>query len=392
MNRTSFCLRVLAAALSASLGSAALAQGQIPPTTFPRSTTAPDNERLLVETVTGGLVHPWGMSFLPDGRLLVTERPGRLRIVSAGADGKGELSAPLAGLPGVAASGQGGLLDVAVDPNFAVNRFVFFSYAESGPGGSGTAVARGVLEGGGLSDVRVIYRQQPKTSGSLHFGSRIVFARDGTLWVTQGDKYGAMQSAQDLSTTLGKIVRITRDGAAPPDNPLVNRSGARPEIWSYGHRNVQGAAMHPQTGRLWTAEHGAQGGDEINSPEAGKNYGWPVITYGTDYGGAKIGAGITQAPGMEQPIHYYDPSIAPSGAAFVTGEVFRAWQGDLLVGALRGQHLSRLTIRDNRVVAEQRYLTDLRERIRDVRMGPDGFIYLLTDSPEGRLLRVRWKN
>ncbi len=365
------------------------------PTTFPNARSAPDNERLAVDTVASGLVHPWGMAFLPDGRMLVTERPGRMRIVSQ----RGEVSQALAGLPAVVASGQGGLLDVAIDPDFAQNRLVYWSYAEAGPGGSGTAVARGVLvdegvRGGGFNDVRVIYRQQPKTSGSLHFGSRIVFGRDRNLWITQGDKYSAMQSAQDLSTTLGKIVRITRKGGIPLDNPFVNRSGvqseARPEIWSYGHRNIQGAALHPQTGQLWTAEHGAQGGDEINNPQAGKNYGWPIITYGTDYGGAKIGTG-TSAPGMEQPVHYWDPSMAPSGAAFVTGEPFAAWRGDLLVGALRGQHVARLTIRDGKVVAEQRYFTDLRERIRDVRMGPDGLIYLLTDSPEGKVLRVRWK-
>lgn len=351
----------------------------------PRSPTpAPVDAPVRVQTVARGLEHPWGLAFLPDGRMLVTERPGRLRIVG----GDGRLSEPLAGVPEVLARGQGGLLDVALDPRFAATRLVYLSYAEPGEGGTaGTAVARGQLGEGRLEDVRVIYRQQPKVGGGNHFGSRLVFARDGTLFVTQGDRYAYRDRAQDLSVGFGKIVRINPDGSVPPDNPFVGRAGARPEIWSYGHRNVQGAALHPETGQLWTVEHGARGGDELNRPEAGKNYGWPVITYGVDYSGARIGEG-TAKPGMEQPVYYWDPVIAPSGMTFYTGEALSDWKGSLFIGSLRSALLVRLTLEGGRVTREERYLADLRERIRDVRQGPDGLLYLLTDSSDGRILRV----
>jgi glucose/arabinose dehydrogenase len=248
-------------------------------------------------------------------------------------------------------------------------------------------VARGRLGQGRLEDVRVIYQQQPKVRGAAHFGSRLVFARDGTLFVTQGDRFVYRDGAQDLSVGIGKIVRINPDGSVPRDNPFVGRAGARPEIWSYGHRNVQSAALHPRTGQLWTVEHGARGGDELNRPEAGKNYGWPVITYGVDYSGAKIGEG-TAKPGMEQPVYYWDPVIAPSGMTFYTGDALPDWKGSLFIGSLDPGLLVRLTLKDGRVAREERYLADLGERIRDVRQGPDGLVYLLTDSGDGRVLRV----
>jgi glucose/arabinose dehydrogenase len=316
--------------------------------------------------------------------MLVTERPGRLRLV----DPQGRLSAPLAGVPAVQAKSQGGLLDVAIDPRFADNRLVYLSYAEPGENGTaGTAVARGRLADIGLENVHVIYRQQPKVKGANHFGSRLVFARDGTLFVTQGERYDYKEQAQDLSSDLGKIVRLHPDGSVPRDNPFVGRDGARPEVWSYGHRNVQAAALHPETGRLWTVEHGARGGDELNHPEAGKNYGWPVITYGVDYNGTRIGEGTAKA-GMEQPVYYWDPVIAPSGMAFYTGERFRDWKGTVLIGSLKPGLLVRLTMEDGEVVREDRYLGDLGERIRDVRQGPDGLLYLLTDNDNGRILRL----
>jgi glucose/arabinose dehydrogenase len=352
----------------------------------PRSPTpAPVNGVVQAETVAKGFEHPWALAFLPDGRMLVTERPGRLRIV----EGDGRVSKPVDGVPRVFARGQGGLLDVALDPRFAENRLVYLSYAEPGEGSTaGTAVARGKLGEGKLEDVQVIYRQQPKVEGGNHFGSRLVFARDGTLFVTQGDRFAYREKAQDLSSGLGKIVRINPDGSVPKDNPFVGRAGARPEIWSYGHRNVQSAALDPQSGRLWTVEHGARGGDELNHPEAGKNYGWPIITYGVDYSGAKIGEG-TAKPGMEQPVYYWDPVIAPSGMAIYTGDAFPDWKGSMLIGSLNPGLLVRLTLKDGQVAREDRYLGDLRERIRDVQQGPDGLIYVVTDSRDGRILRVK---
>jgi glucose/arabinose dehydrogenase len=348
----------------------------------PRSPT-PGSVKLAarVTDVARGLEHPWGLAFLPDGRLLVTERPGRLRLVT-----NGQLSEPLAGVPQVYARGQGGLLDVALGPGFAQDRLVYLSFSEPGEGGASTAVARGRLGERGLEGTQVIWRQQPKVDASNHWGSRLVFRPDGTLFVTLGDRFGYRERAQDLSVAIGKIVRINPDGTIPRDNPFVGRDGARPEIWSYGHRNVQAAALDAR-GQLWTVEHGARGGDELNNPQPGKNYGWPVITYGVDYSGARIGVGTSQ-PGMEQPVYYWDPVIAPSGAVFYTGAAFREWRGDLLVGSLRPGALVRLRIDNGRVVQEERYLGELGERIRDVRQGPDGAIYLLTDSPRGRIVRL----
>jgi len=371
-------LTVVTWALGVLVATAPVA-GQAPRSPTPEPTDAP----VRVETVARGLEHPWGLAFLPDGRMLVTERPGRLRLVER----DGRLSEPLSGVPPVYARGQGGLLDVTLSPTFARDRLVYLSFAEPGTGGAGTAVARGRLGERGLEGTQVIWRQQPKVEGPNHWGSRLVFRRDGTLFVTLGDRFAYRERAQDLSTTIGKIVRSNADGSVPRDNPFVGRPGVRPEIWSYGHRNVQAAALHPQTGQLWTAEHGARGGDELNHPEAGKNYGWPVITYGVDYSGARIGEG-TAKPGMEQPVYYWDPVIAPSGMTFYTGQAFPDWRGSLFIGSLRPGLLVRLTLADDRVTREERYLAHLRERIRDVRQGPDGLLYLLTDSPEGRILRV----
>lgn len=334
-------------------------------------------------TVARGLDHPWGLAFLPDGRMLVTERPGRLRIV----DSAGVLSEPVAGVPTVYAQGQGGLLDVALDPRFADNHLVYLSFAEPGREGAGTAVARGRLAGGALQDVQVIYRQRPKLPGAGHFGSRLVFAHDGTLFITQGDRQQYRAKAQQLDALQGKTVRINPDGTIPADNPFVRTPGAMPEIWSLGHRNQQAAALDPRTGQLWTVEHGARGGDELNHPEKGKNYGWPIITYGVDYSGMPIGEGAAK-DGMEQPVYYWDPVIAPSGATFYTGDRYPGWQGDLFIGSLGVGALVRLVLRDGRVVREERHLVELRERIRDVVQGPDGYLYLLTDAGEGRILRV----
>jgi aldose sugar dehydrogenase len=335
-----------------------------------------------VVDVARGLEHPWGLAFLPDGRLLVTERPGRLRLVAPG----GRLSDPLAGVPPVAAGGQGGLLDVALGPGFARDRLVYLSFAEPGAGGQSTAVARGRLGEHGLESTEVVWRQLPKVNSTFHWGSRLVFRPDGTLFVTVGDRLSHRDAAQDLSVTLGKIVRINPDGSAPRDNPFVGREGVRPEIWSYGHRNVQAATLDAR-GELWTVEHGARGGDELNNPQPGRNYGWPVITYGVDYSGARIGVG-TARPGMEQPVYYWDPVIAPSGAVFYQGDRFPRWRGDLLVGSLQPGGLVRLRLADARVAAEERYQLEPNERIRDVRQGPDGLIYLLTDSPRGRIVRL----
>jgi glucose/arabinose dehydrogenase len=336
-----------------------------------------------VTPVATGLQHPWGLAFLPDGRMLVTERPGRLRYVSP--DGK--LSEPVAGVPAVHAVNQGGLLDVALDPAFATNAVIYLSFAERGEGDeNGTAVARARLDGMRLADVTVIYRQQPKFASGHHFGSRLVFARDGTLFVTQGDRNKLREAVQDLSTDIGKVVRIRTDGSAPADNPFAGRAGARPEIWSYGHRNIQGAALHPATGELWTHEHGPRGGDEINVTLAGRNYGWPVITYGREYHGPAIGEGTAKA-GMEQPLHYWVPSIGPSGMAFHDGNGYPQWKGQLFVGALAAKQLVRLELdAGGRVRAEERIA--IGERVRDVRVGPDGALYLLTDEDPGRLLRV----
>jgi aldose sugar dehydrogenase len=328
-----------------------------------------------------GLEHPWGLAFLPDGDMLVSEREGRLRIVGR----NGALSEPLGGVPHVRAGGQGGLLDVALSPTFAQDRLVYLSFSEPGDGGAGTAVARGRLAEGGLEGTQTVWRQHPKVASSIHWGSRLVFRPDGTLFVTLGDR-SSRDHVQDLSTTIGKIVRINADGTIPRDNPFIGHDGVRPEIWSYGHRNVQGAALDAR-GQLWTVEHGARGGDELNNPQAGRNYGWPVITYGVDYSGAKIGVG-TARPGMEQPLYYWDPVIAPSGAMFYSGEPFPDWRGDLLVGSLNPGGLVRLRLAGGRVTDESHYAIDPGERIRTVRQGPDGMIYVLTDSPRGRVVRL----
>lgn len=341
---------------------------------------------LAVETVASGLANPWAIAFLPDGRMLVTERPGRLRIVAKG----GNLSPPLDGVPQVFARGQGGLHDVIIDREFAKNGVIYFCFAMPVSGGAQTALARARLVDGNpprLDGVKVIFRQEGPPSSGNHFGCRIVQARDGNLFLTTGDHFRYRDEAQNLGNHLGKVIRITTDGGVPQDNPFIRRGGAKPEIWSYGHRNMQGAALNPQSGKLWTHEHGARGGDEVNIPEAGRNYGWPVITWGIDYSGAKIGIG-THRQGMEQPVKYWVPSIAPSGMAFYTGDLFPRWRGSLFVGALAAQMLVRLEINGEKVGNEERLLQNLRERIRDVRQGPDGALYLATDNSSGRILRV----
>ena len=342
---------------------------------------------LTVETVAAGLVHPWSLAFLPDGRMLVTERPGRIRIVTR--DGK--LSLPLADVPKVYASGQGGLFDVILDRNFANNRTIYFSYAEPFEGGARTALARAAIEGGdtpALSDVKVIYRQFGPPSRGNHFGGRIVQANDGNLFLTNGEHFTDRDKAQTLDNDLGKIVRLTPDGAAPNDNPFAGKAGARPEIWSYGHRNPQGLAINPADGKLWEQEHGAMGGDEINIIAPGHNYGWPLVSYGVNYGGSPVGTGKQQMAGVDDPVWHWTPSIAPSGLTFYTGDLFKGWKGSLFNGALKFQLLSRLEISGGKVVREERLLQGLHERIRDVRQGPDGALYLLTDSSGGRVLRV----
>jgi aldose sugar dehydrogenase len=338
------------------------------------------------ETVVRGLVHPWGMAFLPDGRALVTERPGRLKIVNIRTN---TISPPIPGLPPIAAQGQGGLLGLAIDPDFASNRYVYLCFAEAREGGVGSSVFRGKLAANfaALEEGTVIFRQMPAGNTGRHFGCRLVFGRDGNLFITLGDRGNMEKEAQNLANHIGKVIRVTRDGTVPPDNPFVNRPGARPEIWSYGHRNAQGATLHPETGLLYTIEHGARGGDEINQPQAGKNYGWPVITYGIDYSGAKIGEG-TRKEGMEQPLFYWDPSIAPSGALFYTGDKFPKWRGNLLTGALAGQLLARMDMRNGQIIGETRYLEKFGERIRDVVQGQDGYIYLLTDDRDGKVVRL----
>jgi glucose/arabinose dehydrogenase len=359
-----------------------IVQAAAPSSPQPQSEPGP----FQVSTVAEGFEHPWALALLPDGRMLITERAGRLRLI----DKNGKASAPLRGLPKIEAGGQGGLLDLTLSPEFASDRLVYFSFSEPGDGGASTAVARGRLGEGALEDVKVIWRQVPKVDSKMHFGSRILFASNETIFITTGDRYNQRPKVQDLSTTIGKVVRINRDGSIPADNPFVNRKDARPEIWSYGHRNIQAAALHPETNQLWTIEHGARGGDELNHPQPGKNYGWPIITYGIDYSGVKIGEG-TERQGMEQPVYYWDPVIAPSGALFYTGDAFKDWKGDLLVGSMVPGALVRLELQDGKVVKETRYLGELRERIRDVQQGEDGSIYVITDSPKGKVLRLQPK-
>lgn len=340
--------------------------------------------KLKLETVAEGLANPWSMAFLPDGQMLATEREGRLRVISK--DGK--LSEPVAGLPEISAGDQGGLLDVVLHPQFDTTRLVFMSFSEPREGGNATSVMRGRLSEDlrSLENVKVIFRQQPAAGGGQHFGSRLVFDRTGALFVTTGDRNRLRKLVQQTDNHIGKIMRITEDGGVPADNPKVE--GWLPEIWSIGHRNLQGATLHPTTGEYWTVEHGSRGGDELNRPQGGKNYGWPIISYGREYSGKKIGEG-TEKPGMEQPVYYWDPSIAPSGMVFYTGDEFAEWEGNLFVGALAQQHVARLTMEGSKVVAEERLFEGV-ARFRDVRQGPDGYLYLLTDedAPDGRVLRV----
>ena len=340
-------------------------------------------------TVVRGLANAWALAFMPDGRMLVTEKPGRLRIVAK----DGALGEPLAGLPAVDNTGQCGLLDVAVDPKFAENRLIYWTFAEAGAGGNSTAVARGKLgTDDKLSEVRTIFVQQPKVASRLHCGSRIAFARDDTLLVGLGDRFERKDDAQLPANHLGKIVRIDRDGKVPADNPFAGpnaRAGTAPEVFSLGHRNIQGLATHPATGELWETEHGPQGGDEINVAEPGKNYGWPVMTYGRNYGsGTRIGDEGPKA-GFEQPLKWFLPlSVAPSGLAFVTSDRYPGWKGNLMMGTLRGQALIRLTLDGRKVVGEERLLETLAVRIRDVRQGPDGWLYIVTDGGDGRVIRL----
>ncbi len=351
----------------------------------PASVLVPSSQGLLrVTTVASGLQNPWSIAFLPDGRALVTERPGRLRLLTNGA-----LSAPVQGVPVVWAQGQGGLLDVVLDPDFHLNQRIYLSFAEvGGDGRAGTAVARARLVGDALQGVEVIFRQEPKLSTGNHFGSRLAFDRAGHLFVTLGEN-NVRITAQYLDHHQGKVVRLWPDGRIPTDNPFVNNPQALIDIWSYGHRNAQSAAINPWTGRLWTVEHGAMGGDEVNIPEAGKNYGWPIITHGLDYNGLPIPESVGSShPGMEQPLHYWVPSIGPSGMAFYQGYSMWGWHGDLFVGALASRQLVRLDLDGDRIVGEERLLGSLGYRIRDVRSGPDGELYLLTDGSNGRVLKV----
>lgn len=342
---------------------------------------------LRVTTVAEGLSNPWSLAFLPDGRMLVTERSGTMRIVTP----QGEKGPALSGLPDIVSRGQGGLLDVVLAPDFATSNRIYFSYSEPDPDNSkanSTAVAHAVLNGDKLENVTRIFSQQPKYESTAHFGSRLVWNSDGTLFVTLGDRYGAMQDAQTLDNHHGKVIRINADGSVPADNPYVNTAKALPEIWSIGHRNVQGAALHPTTGKLWTGEHGPQGGDELNIDEAGKNYGWPIITYGENYGGGKIGIG-TEKDGMEQPVYKWVPSIATAGFIFYTGDKFPQWKGNLLMTSLRAATLARLTLDGDKVVDEERLLQkEVGERLRHIVQGPDGYIYLVSDESNGKIFRL----
>lgn len=334
--------------------------------------------------VVQGLTEPWSLAFLPDGRMLVTERSGGLRIASS----SGKLSPPLTGLPRVDAGGQCGLLDVAVDPDFARNAFIFWTFAEPGQRGNSTAVARARLVGDRLEDVKTIFSQQPKVASRSHCGSRIVFDRSGHLLVGLGDRYSERDQAQNPANHLGKVIRIDRDGKVPADNPFAKREGTAPEIWSLGHRNIQGAALHPATGELWQSEHGPQGGDEINIAQAGRNYGWPLVTYGRNYGSGTAIGEEGPRPGFDQPLRHWVPSVAPSGLAFVTSDRYPGWKGSLLMGTLREQKLIRLTLDGRRITGEERLLGDLKLRIRDVRQGPDGLIYFITEESPGRVWRL----
>ncbi|QQQ19853.1 PQQ-dependent sugar dehydrogenase [Brevundimonas vitis] len=342
--------------------------------------------------VATGLEHPWGLALLPDGRWLVTEKPGRLRIVTA----DGQVGEPIAGLPAVDARGQGGLLDVVIGPSFVQDRMIYWSYSEAREGGNATSVARGALsaDGSRVDNVQVIFRALPVYDGDKHFGSSLAFAPDGKLFITLGERSDAPMrpQAQDLASHMGKTIRINADGSVPLDNPFVGRTGALPEIWSLGHRNVQGIAVQPGTGAIWTIEHGTRGGDEINLEKAGANYGWPDVAYGVEYRGGAINGGITAREGTEQPVYYWDPVIAPGGMTFYEGAMLGAWRGNLLVAGLKDKQLARLVIENDRVVGEERLLTDLGQRIRDVAVGPDGAVWVITDQANGALVRLSTAN
>lgn len=372
---TSLCLRIVL--LSTAFFASALAQD--------RSVVINSEKHAFrVVTLLKGLEYPWSVAFLPDGRMLVTERVGRLRLV--GQDFRLDPK-PIAGLPDVVAQGQGGLFDVVLHPDYAQNGWIYWAYNAPGAGGWGTALARGKLQGSRMTEVQVLFSMQPKTRSSQHFGGRIVFDKAGMLYLTLGDR-GDKDRAQKLDDHAGSVIRLHDDGRVPTDNPFAKRAGALPEKWTLGNRNMQGATLHPKTGELWTHEHGPQGGDEVNVMRSGLNYGWPVITHGVNYGlGTRIGEGQSK-PGMVQPLHLWVPSIAPSGMAFVSGSKFPQWTGDLLIGALRDQMLVRLVLDGEKVLREERLLKGLVGRIRDVRMGPDGLVYLLTDEAEGALLRL----
>ena len=370
----------------------AAAHGKDQTPAFPGQTRAgyrPSNVAFDVQTVADGLEHPWALAFLPDGRMLVTEKQGRLRIVAA----DGTLSPPVAGLPAVDARQGGGLMDVIVDPGFATNRLIYWVYSEPRGDGSGATVARARLSASGparVEDIQYIFRMTPTVDSVRSFGARMAFGKDGTLFIGLGDRDFPewRPLIQPLDTDIGKVVRINPDGSIPKDNPYLNTAGARPELFAVGFRNVLGVAIDPRTGKLWTHENGPFGGDELNQVQGGRNYGWPVISYGREYSGGKIGEGLTQKAGMEQPVYYWDPVVAPSGMAFYTGDRFPAWKGSLFIGSLRQKHLIRLVLEGDRVVGEERLLTGENERIRDVRQGPDGALYLLTDADKGRVIRL----
>lgn len=365
------------------------APGQQP--AFANQTRAPGvtTERALAHTVVAsGLVQPWGLAMLPDGRWLVTELGGNLRIVTA----DGQVGQPIAGLPAVDARGQGGLLDVVVGPSFGQDRMIYWSYAERRDEGNATSVARGALSADGtrVENVEVIFRALPVYDGDKHFGSSLAFDPAGHLFITLGDRSDAPMrpQAQQLDSHMGKIIRINADGSVPADNPFVGRDDALPEIWSLGHRNVQGVAIQPGTGAAWTVEHGTRGGDEVNLVEGGRNYGWPEVTYGIEYRGTPIEGSVTAREGVEQPIYYWDPSIAPGGQIFYEGAMFPEWNGNLLVAALRDKHIARLVLENGRVVGEERLLTDLGERVRDIAIASDGAVWAITDEDNGKLVRL----
>jgi aldose sugar dehydrogenase len=338
----------------------------------------PGASPLKVEIVHKGLVHPWGLVFLPGGDLLVSERPGRLLRIQA--DGQRQ---KVSGLPEIAAQGQGGLLDLALDEQ----GWLYFSYSEPGAGGSSTAVSRAKLQNNALVEVQPLFSQRPKVEGGAHFGSRLVLGSDGLLYITLGDRFNYRSQAQHLDNHLGKTIRLNRDGSLPPDNPFIHTQGALPEIWSLGHRNMQGAAWRPEVNQFWTHEHGPQGGDEVNLILGGRNYGWPRVSFGEEYGGGKIGEG-SSAPGLTSPLKVWVPSIAPSGMAFHSGAHYPQWRDKLFIGALRGQSLRELTLAGDTIVGERTLLGERGERIRTVKEGPDGALYLLTDGAAGKLLRL----